>query len=369
MTKTAILTLPLSYNYGGILQAVGLYEAVRRCGHDPVWLDKRAQITSTKALLAKLLGAVPGHNIRALRGKTLATRKHHRFIARMMPARSRAVATTAALQSEVARLGIDTVIVGSDQVWRIDYQGDGRENNYFLDFGGAGLGRISYAASFGRETWAFPERTGEIAPLLKRFDAVSVRERSGRAICRDAFDRADAQVVLDPTLLHDPSFYHAMIARDDAGARTAGTGVLIYTLDHEAEAAAIARQVSARQGGCAITSISLNHKAQPPVTEWLARFAAADFVITDSYHGTIFSIMFGKPFVTLANEKRGLDRFRTLLDTLGLGDRLLHDFSRPADPGRLGEIDYPAVEARLARAREESFAFLKGALARRVADA
>lgn len=361
-TRTAFLTLPLQNNYGGILQAIALYEAIGLCGHDAVWLDKSVQITSVKAFLAELLRKLPGHDIRFLRSRGVAARKHREWIEKRMPSRSRRAATSRQLGMEAERLGVANVIVGSDQVWRIDFQGDGNENNYFLDFGPESMGRLSYAASFGHENWIYSERTSKISELLKRFRFVSVREKSGQTICRDAFSCADAQLVLDPTLLHDAPFYEKMIAEGHVARAAKPAGIVVYALDHMAKAVELAWEISVRKGGLDIKFMTLRSREYVSVTEWLGSFAAADFIITDSYHGTIFAIMFRKPFISLANMNRGLDRFETLLGILGLRHRLLHDLSQSPDYNELADLDYSGIEEPLAQARQASLALLKSAL-------
>lgn len=64
----------------------------------------------------------------------------------------------------------------------------------------------------------------------------------------------------------------------------------------------------------------------PSIQEWLASFAQADFVVTDSFHGTVFSIIFNKPFVVLPNKGRGVSRFESLLKDISLENRIFSDF-------------------------------------------
>lgn len=359
---TAILTLPLRNNYGGLLQAVALYKAIGQCGHDPVWLDKSAQITTTKAFFAEVLAHVPGQDIRHLRSRNLAVRRHREWLEAQMPRRSHRVATSAQLASEVDRLAIDNVIVGSDQVWRLEFQGDGNENNYFLGFGPESMGRISYAASFGGDQWRYPERVEEVSRLLSRFSAISVREKSGLTICQDAFGCNDARLVLDPTLLHDASFYQRLIEESGEHQSTRSGAVVVYALDHKEKAEQIAQDIARRKGGLDVETLMIRSREYLSVTQWLAKFEKADFVITDSYHGSIFAIMFRKPFISLANRSRGLDRFATLLTMLGLESRLLYDFSEPRDYGEFLDLDFSEIDKPLEDARTEARAFLQAAL-------
>jgi len=97
------------------------------------------------------------------------------------------------------------------------------------------------------------------------------------------------------------------------------------------------------------------------VSEWLSAFANAQFVITDSFHGCVFSIIFHKPFIAIANQWRGLSRFTTLLGHFGLQHRLVFSFEEFEARKRelLTPIDYATVEEKLRKLRSESMTFLK----------
>ena len=102
----------------------------------------------------------------------------------------------------------------------------------------------------------------------------------------------------------------------------------------------------------------------PTVQTWLRAFAESRFVVTDSFHGTIFAILNNKPFIAVANASRGSSRFTSLLDTFGLGDRLVSspaaaDVERTLDH----EIDWHDVNRRLAVKRDEGIGYLRDALA------
>ena len=101
-----------------------------------------------------------------------------------------------------------------------------------------------------------------------------------------------------------------------------------------------------------------------PVEEWLRAFAQADFVVTDSFHGCVFSIIHRKPFIAVANEGRGIDRFTSLLGYLGLQDRLVFSMEdyRQKRSALLAPIDFAPVAEKLVQAQEASLAFLREAL-------
>lgn len=365
MTKVGILTLHLHVNYGGILQAAALYRLLEDEGFDPLFLRKDPDnISRTGRLARNLLRVLPGQNFGGVRARARLRAKHEPFIRRFLPNITRPSHDGAELRRAVEQHGVDAVVVGSDQVWRSEYHHDSHYQAYFLDFVPPGVRRLSYAASFGHSNWQHPDKTADIAALLDDFDAVSVRERSGADICRDVLGRGQCEIVLDPTLVVDPLFYQEVAGSFQPPLQPS---LVSYVLD-EGEGTKIASKAvrAALPASYATIPLSIEEEGQEATIEqWMRAFMSADFVLTDSYHGTIFSILFGKNFITLANVDRGMDRFTTLLSSLGLSDRLVLD----PEPSRIAslvrqDIDYAQVNQRLAALRQTSREFLLSALGR-----
>ncbi|RWR44286.1 polysaccharide pyruvyl transferase family protein [Sinirhodobacter ferrireducens] len=357
--RVGILTLQLSTNYGGILQMLALHDAIKQQGGEPVLLDKHARHETLKTRISPVLARIPLQDLRGIRSKAMAASEHRRFFESRVAQISRPVRSGRDIEAEIARLGLSTVVVGSDQVWRMDYQKDGSELNYFLNFGGDALRRVAYAASFGHGHWAFPARSEEIRACLSRFDAISVREQSGQTICSEVFGREDTRFVLDPTLLHEAEYYRDMMG---AGPKQ-GPCVLVYVLDRQKEARDLAAKIAAQRGNLPVRVLSPSARAFTNIPDWLSAFENAEFVVTDSYHGTIFSIIFQRPFLTLLNSQRGLDRFTSLFDSLGLSGHGLTDWDGTFPPVASQNPDYEVISAKISRLRTTSCAFLGNALA------
>ncbi|WP_300572699.1 polysaccharide pyruvyl transferase family protein [Phenylobacterium sp.] len=366
------MTLPLHKNYGGILQVAALYEYMTASGVEVVLLERGVR-KSWKNAAAKFLARLPldiivGAGSRLVRNEKLYALQNfisnHRFIWKFLPRRSGPLLDSADMRHAIDRLGLDMIIVGSDQVWRQDYLPPDALPDYFLGFAeGTRARRVSYAASFGHGGWRYPELTAEVSTLLSRFSAVSVREASGVDICRDVLGRGDAVHVLDPTLVVDPAFYERV-----ADAPTTKTGKVLfeYILDHDGEAPTIGEDVAdSLWTEYSVCSVALEEGgALPGIGGWVRAIMDADFIMTDSFHGMVFSIIFQKDFVALVNHKRGADRFTSLAGLLGLEDRLLAGSSRSqAREIAARPIDYSAVSARLKLLRERSCDFLRDALA------
>ncbi|WP_300974799.1 polysaccharide pyruvyl transferase family protein [Sphingomonas sp. LHG3406-1] len=363
MAKTGILTLHLHVNYGGILQAAALYRLLQDEGFDPILLRKEPDnIGRAGRLIRNLLRILPGQNVGGVRARALTRARHEPFIRRFLPNATRPCRNSEQLRRAVQQHGVGAVVVGSDQVWRAEYHQDSNYPVYFLDFVPADVRKLSYAASFGHSDWRYPERTEEVAGLLERFDAVSVREKSGVAICREVLGRQQCTLVLDPTLVVSPSFYQDAAAPAE---RKQQPTLVSYVLDQgESSEKAHKAVQDALPYGFGRQFLSVKDEGdQETIGQWLRAFMDADFVLTDSYHGTIFSILFQKNFITLGNVERGLDRFTTLLDEIGLADRLVIDPDTTDFASLVARpINYGAVNTRLEELRAASKDYLLSAL-------
>ena len=370
--KIAILTLPLHTNYGGILQAYALQTVLERMGHHvehlqpltvypslhPVW---QMPMVWLKRCWRKFMGgerALPvfAHPHRWVRKHTDAfihTYIHGRYL-------------TDAAWNELLANDYDLLVVGSDQVWRPLYAIP--IEKYFASFlSNSPIRRIAYAASFGtdaQEYTACQQQT--CAVWVSRFDSVSVRESSGVELCQTYFGKS-AQHVLDPTMLLTAIDYKALLS----GKKATRGGLMVYVLDESEQTAAFVNQVARckqlvpfRANSKMETADALfAERQQPPVENWLQGFAHAEYVITDSFHACVFSILFNKPFLCIGNQFRGMSRFRSLLEQFQLQDRLV-SLDMPLNDRVLdGQIDWEIVNKVLDNLRSDSMAFLRKALA------
>lgn len=339
--KIAIMTQPLGHNYGGIMQAWALQQVLKNAGHDPVTVDRQPDAKSP-AYNAARIGYRFVQKMMGKRKGPINIERHLPYILQNTQAfidqhisMSERIDSTVKLKAHFEREQYDAVIIGSDQIWRPCYSPN--IDNYFLDFlQGSNIKRIAYASSFGVDEWEFTEgQTRRCALLAKQFDAISVRERSGVDRCKKYLG-VDATHVLDPTLLMENKTYEALYKKQGLPARQ---GIYTYILDQaewkdrviEAVKQAFNKpQFSNQPAEKDLSKLSgeiLDDFTFPSLAGWIKGFAESDFVITDSFHGTVFSIIFNKPFITLVNSERGTSRFTSLLGQVGMSDRLVknHD--------------------------------------------
>ncbi len=376
--KIGILTQPLHRNYGGILQNWALQQVLKGMGHQPVCINRkydpleltasvlsRRTLASTKHFLLKLLRLRKNTFVCAPWAKEFDLSQplycDKEFLKKIDS--TERIFNDRQLRDLVEANHFDAFIVGSDQVWRQEYSP--RIETYFFDFLSEEDKRpkIAYATSFGTSSPDIdPAKMDECRNLLYRFDAVSVREYSGLDILSKDFHREDAVKVLDPTMLLEKEDYLRLINNKE---RITGKFATAYILDKTDSKTELLQEIS-RETDLRFEELSGEYQGQRmhTVSQWLARFAEAEFIVTDSFHGCVFSVIFRKPFIAIANKDRGLDRFTSLLEPLGLADRLIEVNSphkKVSDFLNTG-IDYHTVYTKLRKEQEFSLKFLQDAL-------
>lgn len=365
--KVATLSLPLNWNCGGILQQFALQEALKRQGHEITVLSRRKNredfwsrmLVDTKWRLLDTAGQV---NLLRFHPLVAVERFKQRYLPTLLPS----IYDDASMRRLAEHGGFEAFVVGSDQIWNATAAPHLEDS--FLGFtqGIEPLRRVAYAASFGREEWRYtPEQQRRCAELAHRFDAVSVRESSGVRLCREYFD-LEATHVPDPTLLLEAEVYRE-IASTLKAQPLSGT-VFAYILDVTEDRRAIVEQACKATGYAPAYFFADSWKTAlrrasegfyPSVEQWLAGFSQAEFVVTDSFHGTLFAILFNRPFISIANSERGLARFQSLLGALELEHRLVLDGKELPTSFIQEEIDWTRINAKLKSMRRTGLEFLR----------
>lgn len=262
---------------------------------------------------------------------------------------------------------VDAVICGSDVIWNA-----GNESldidAYFLGWVSDGVKRIAYAPSWGKPTI---DKLNDpvkhrISTLLSKFDAVSVREKSGVDICA-SLGRTDAQWVPDPTMLLTTEDWDKI-----AECRFAGRYILNYHIPYN-KAVDDTKILSVVEQRCKapvkkVPDIDSEYVWLSP-TEWLGGIRDAEFVVTNSFHGVVFCIIYNKEFLftKLVGEHETLnERIYSLLELFGLQDRIITE-SIASDAGAIkslieSPVDWSQVNEKLAQWRQVGIDFLGRAL-------
>lgn len=357
--RVGIVTEPLVANYGGIIQNYALQKALSICGHESITLRYMSSLSFLHYCLY-----VGKNLLLGLHRRNIVLKPYRRFTEipdNISPFINGKICMTKPMSrysaSSIKKYGIGALVVGSDQVWRKEYN----QNLYdmYLAFAdGLNLRRVAYAASFGTSHWTYStEMTARCSELLHKFDFVSLREISGADMCCEHFG-VTAKVVLDPTLLLHRHDYEDLCKDVQTSNRHY---LLAYFLDSNVEKSDFVLRL-AESLSLELVSMSVSKNDKTTVEEWLARYRDASYVVTDSFHGTVFSIIFQRQFLTIANSNRGTDRFITLLSKLDLLDNLVCNLSTLQKDMVLPKVDYNEVDRHLSKLRTESYAFLKNSL-------
>lgn len=375
--KIGILSLILHTNYGGILQSYALQTILEQMGHNVIVLDKdrdahrsafRQCLTLGKFILSRyfLKKDVEYYNpIKLNRERKEREQNTQAFINKYIHRRR-----VRRIQSGVLK-DVDAIVVGSDQVWRPKYfeaQWKTGIEHAFLKFASSyQIKRIAYAPSFGTEVWEFSEeKTIICSKLLQVFDAVSVRETSAIDLCRNKLCRNNVIQTLDPTLLLSKEDYEQLI--ESAEVKKSPGNLLCYILDNSKEKQKLVERIAKERH---LVPFNTNSKIgnpdapqkdriQPPVEQWIRSFMDAEFVVTDSFHACVFSIIFEKPFVVIANEERGTARYKSLFSMLSLEHHLLNS-TYEYDSCQSYTVNEKAINS-LKNLKNTSMAFLQNAL-------
>lgn len=342
--RIGLITYHFSVNYGAIMQCYATCRALKELGHDVEIINLRQE---------------EKHGIKHVfslyKDATLV-----RFMKEHYP--NQTLLYHSYEQLKKADFDYDCLLVGSDQVWNPFISKD-KCLAYFLDFGPKESLRISYASSLGLEKWPkeYASIKDDVKQALLHFDHISVRESAGQKLLANDFG-VHSQLVLDPTMLHEN--YSEIV--DDIPERN---DIICYQFNRRKDFRLTAKFIS-KQIGAPLRTITnvypipgFRYSYPPDVENWIKKLAGAKFVITDSFHGLVFSLLYKTPFVVFATPNGKNSRLKNLLELVGLSDRYVVDYN----PNELKvildrPIDYDKVHAILRDERKKSWDFLKNAL-------
>ncbi len=359
-----ILTLPLGRNVGGVLQAYALNKVLSDMGFRVETIDNQSEYHDYSPLIRL-------YNL-------FATFKQRRFIKRYIKQSRKQIRNSTDFDNLPNTY--HTLIVGSDQVWRLDYT-QKYFKYYFLNFNSTThVRKIAYAAStgIGKEEWLSNIHKSDISNIdnylrecLKDFDAISVREKAGADICNWLGCNSIYQTV-DPTMLVDKKEYAAIFKIPQTNSHS---HLVTYILDSDPDKQKIIthhaslnnlkiKSINSKQRFKDLISLrdfNVSHYQFPDIEKWLSDMYNADFIITDSFHGAVFAIIFNKDFIVISNSSRGKARFDSLLETFGLANRIITDF-KDYQSRHWEHIDYSQVNHIISIEKQKALEFLRNAL-------
>lgn len=352
--KIALLNLPLDNNYGGNLQRYALMKILQDMGHEVKHICLVRRFLPSRYVLLKIfVKQVIKHYLKGTPIPILYNiREHKKYwsdVNDILAFYNTYIPHTQYVYSynDIDLKKQDAVVVGSDQVWRksmVPYFG---LENFFLRFVPDNIKKIGYGVCIGNyEEWN-DDDVKMLLPYYKRLDALSVREfQSLGYLSQNGFTFPKAQWVLDPTLLLDKDAYDSLILHGKTINMTRNK-IFAYILD-ETDNVKFAIEKMANKNGLEVFKQNLNSSIS--IEQWIRNIKDSSYVITDSYHGVIFSIIYQKPFMFMGNERRGNVRIESLFALLNIND------------GNIDRIDFQDINKTLIKERKSSLEFLKNSL-------
>ncbi len=371
--KVGILTLKFHSNFGFLMQSYALQKVVKALGHEPFhfYIKEETEPIYNRIIVffKKIVKNVffhtnyplfpyyPSESDRIYKDKNTWDFVHKNIsLTPYYPSLKRIRKSSSPLY--------DAYIVGSDQVWRREFTDDIR--CYFFDFLPDNIKRMSYAASFGTPTIDYSDKNLKVCRgLIRKFEKVTVREIEGVKICNEYFNQ-DAVKVLDPTLLLSSGDYINLI-KDPNIPLSKKPYIFTYILrPNEDKAKFISRFAKDRDleiiniMPSRLEKVGKRHLSEciyPSISDWLKGFSQADYILTDSFHASVFSIIFHKQFYVINDKDGGSTRIPSLLKTLSIEHRFDCDYN-----GQIFDIDYEKVDKILERERASSINLIKSFL-------
>ncbi|GAE89928.1 polysaccharide pyruvyl transferase family protein [Acetivibrio straminisolvens] len=340
--KILIITYSRTKNYGGILQAYGLYRHLEKMGQDVKFIDyipvrcnfyNKKQFVNCITSKSKIWGI--NRISKWLWGLLIYPRvvKEYAPFLDFMDSRvkfTRKYYSYEELLEDTPQA--DIYITGSDQVWNSDFiENNNLDLPFYLEFVDDTKKKISYASSFGKDTIP-PQNVKLVEKMLKRYNDISVREQSGMDILSKM--QIKSTVVVDPTILCDVSEWDAIASERKMNQDY----ILLYQVRFNKNVYRIAKKIAKKRNQKLII-ITLDYKDKfralcdcvlvaPSIPDWLSYIKYANVVITDSFHASVFSILFKRKFIVSGVARKGMStRIHNLLNMLELQNQELKDFS------------------------------------------
>ena len=370
--KIGILTHPLDYNYGCLLQAFALQKTIKSMGHEVVTIDRfsdpRVAFFSQFKNWMKRIAAhyIKGKNVRICWNPNLTMDMKRTLFSKTQKFVERNITNTGIvfpsdLKMIDEKYQFDAYVVGSDQVWLPHFS-----LNCFLDFVERdNVKRIFYAASTGSTSFAdVPSLAMKCKSLSRKFSGISVREDSLLPVVKKVLGR-DAIQVLDPTLLLDAKDYLAACVEKEEDSPIIFTYILDKTDDKQILVDKVQKNLHLPIVAGSVEKdyergkrMDINKCIYPSVDHWILNMARAKFVVTDSFHGTCMAITFRKPFVVVGNKARGINRFLSVLRLFNLENRLITD-STQFSSSFFSQLNNDSISELLEKKRKEAIDYIK----------
>lgn len=383
--KVGIITYHFPYNCGAALQCLALQTKLEELGHEvcvinyrpwyhqnrytplknPVYFAGKRFRDPADNLWQRIKHAVDGflrtvNSWRTYSKVVLKDKKFRPFVKRNLH-ETRVYRTLKSLQKNPP--ACDIYISGSDQLWNAAITGGVFDSAYFLNFGSAKIGKMTY--SVGADFRNLENPAEMLKDLIKDLNVISMREEKWEPVVREAAQgKVETHIDVDPTLLLTPDQYERFMPDMP---KEPEPYILTYTMTGETQKQIYnGARILSEKTGLKVIDVSgdpnkMNKKVEDNrlcgPDEFLWYIKNAEYVVTNSFHGTVFSVLFRKKFITIPHAQTG-NRVTELLDKLGLSQRY-HTVTVAAINRITNDINYDAAHAKLDALRKNSADFLQ----------
>ncbi len=342
-----ILTFHWGTNYGGVLQAFALQKYLEKLGHG-VFIINYAPYTFRDNFIFCFKSKRPTVIFANLK-QYFKERHFVRFRKKHLKTSQRFYNLEELVNNPPQ---MDAYIAGSDQIWN-PYIIDNYGKPYFLGFGNKQIKRIAYAASFGCDKYP-KNKEKQLKELLRNFDAISHREKTGEQIL-SKIKITNSILLPDPTLLLEMSDYYSLIKK----LNYKKVDYFFYILQDNQTVIQSILSKTRKENKFVIANTSIKYFFSG-IEQWLNYIISSKFIITNSFHGIVFSIIFKKQFVAIPIEGKleGMnDRINTLLYDFDLESRIIEDITQ-VETILKTEINWEKVGNKTKELQDKAFKFL-----------
>ena len=357
--KVGVITFHSALNYGASLQTWALQKVLKNEGHEPCVINYHTEViddlydpikekTPVKRFFKKM-------NLRFTSNDSLVrVKRYNNFIKE----NSNLLGDYHSYEElQAGDHNLDAYITGSDQVWNDAHIG-GYDPSFYLEFAPKNAIKMSYAASTGSD-FIPVMYTHKIHDALADYKGVSIRESSALPAVSELYD-GKVEVVIDPTLLLEKEDYEDILVKPSLGEKY----ILVYMMENNKQMVRLVNKLSRALGLPVVqrrkdkmfeNEIMRTYTSTPG--EFIGLIEGAEYVVTNSFHGTVFSIIFGKPFISMIHSSTGA-RTIDLLESLGLDSHLLYD-AEDFDFSMFFTKNKEEAMGKLKALRENSLEFLR----------
>lgn len=369
--RVGIVSIHSAHNYGSLLQAYALQETLKKYSNDvqiinyrPKYLDCQYSMFSVQiykkyhGLINKILHL--GWRIIMVKKRYEKYVKFESFIKNEYNLTKKYTNFNDLCKDN---LNYDVVFCGSDQIWNTDIT-EGFDKVFYLGFLNNDVKKASYAASIGRQE-IDKRYYDNYKESINKFDYISIREESSEKLMR-AITNKKININLDPTLLLEKEKWHSLISKSNIKLK-GNDYIFVYILQDNSEFVKIVNKLS-EVLNMRVISVSKkkrfkNETIYPNagVEDFLFLCSNSKFVVTNSFHGTVFSIIFEKNNCIIPHLNTG-NRMIDLMNSVGLSKRVIKEYNDLNVADIIKDVDYKSVNKKLSANRKKSFDYFKEVL-------